>query len=70
MCFDRLTMQFPRGQKSFLETLALASPTTEELKTIQGEEYIWRFLNPEQSFLDLKFTKKEIKTCRNKLLKL
>jgi hypothetical protein len=55
-------------EKSFLETLALASPTTEELKTIQGEEYIWRFLNPEQSFLDLKFTKKEIKT--NDLLKI
>ena len=55
-------------EKSFLETLALASPTPEELKTIQGEEYIWRFLNPEQSFLDLKFTKKEIKT--NDLLKI
>ena len=55
-------------EKSFLETLTLASPTPEELKTIQGEEYIWRFLNPEESFLDLKFTKKEIKT--NDLLKI
>ena len=55
-------------EKSFLETLALASPTPEELKTIQGEEYIWRFLNPEQSFLDLKFTKKKIET--NDLLKI
>ena len=55
-------------EKTYLETLALASPTPEELKSIQGEEYIWRFLNPEQSFLDLKFTKKEIKT--NDLLKI
>ncbi|MGB2434535.1 MAG: c-type cytochrome domain-containing protein, partial [Flavobacteriaceae bacterium] len=28
-------------EKTYLETLALASPTPEELKTIQGEEYIW-----------------------------
>ena len=55
-------------EKTYLETLALASPTPEELKTIQGEEYIWRFLNPEQSFLDLKFTKKKIET--NDLLKI
>ena len=55
-------------EKSFLETLDLASPTPDELKSIEGEEYIWRFLNPEQSFLDLKFTKEEIKT--NDLLKI
>ena len=55
-------------EKTYLETLALDSPTPEELKTIQGEEYIWRFLNPEQSFLDLKFTKKKIET--NDLLKI
>lgn len=55
-------------EKTYLETLVLASPTPEELKTIQGEEYIWRFLNPEQSFLDLKFTKKKIET--NDLLKI
>ena len=55
-------------EKTYLETLALASPTPEELKNIQGEEYIWRFLNPEQSFLDLKFTKKKIET--NDLLKI
>ena len=55
-------------EKTYLETLALASPTPEELKSIQGEEFIWRFLNPEQSFLDLKFTKKEIET--NDLLKI
>jgi uncharacterized membrane protein len=55
-------------EKTYLETLALASPTPEELKTIQGEEYIWRFLNPEQSFLDLKFTKKKIE--KNDLLKI
>lgn len=55
-------------EKTYLETLALTSPTPEELKTIQGEEYIWRFLNPEQSFLDLKFTKKKIET--NDLLKI
>ena len=55
-------------EKTYLETLTLASPTPEELKSIQGEEFIWRFLNPEQSFLDLKFTKKEIET--NDLLKI
>ena len=55
-------------EKTYLETLALATPTPEELKSIQGEEFIWRFLNPEQSFLDLKFTKKEIET--NDLLKI
>ena len=55
-------------EKTYLETLALASPTPEELKPIQGEEFIWRFLNPEQSFLDLKFTKKVIET--NDLLKI
>ena len=54
-------------EKSFLETLALP-PHPRRLKTIQGEEYIWRFLNPEQSFLDLKFTKKKIET--NDLLKI
>ena len=47
-------------EKTYLETLTLSSPSQEELKSIEGEEYIWRFLNPEQSFLDLKFTKKKI----------
>ncbi|MEC8636852.1 MAG: hypothetical protein VXX99_05560, partial [Bacteroidota bacterium] len=56
------------SEKAFLDTLDLSSPTPDELKSIEGEEYIWRFLNPEQSFLDLKFTKEEIKT--NDLLKI
>ena len=54
-------------EKTFLETLTLSSPSQEDLKSIEGEEYIWRFLNPEQSFLDLKFTKKKIEI--NDLLK-
>ena len=54
-------------EKTYLETLILSSPSQEELKSIEGEEYIWRFLNPEQSFLDLKFTKKKIEI--NDLLK-
>ena len=54
-------------EKTFLETLTLSSPSKEDLKSIEGEEYIWRFLNPEQSFLDLKFTKKKIEI--NDLLK-
>ena len=54
-------------EKTYLETLTLTSPSQEELKSIEGEEYIWRFLNPEQSFLDLKFTKKKIEI--NDLLK-
>ena len=54
-------------EKTYLETLTLSSPSQEELKSIEGEEYIWRFLNPEQSFLDLKFTKKKIEI--NDLLK-
>ena len=54
-------------EKTYLETLTLPSPSQEELKSIEGEEYIWRFLNPEQSFLDLKFTKKKIEI--NDLLK-
>ena len=54
-------------EKTFLETLTLSSPSQEDLKSIEGEEYIWRFLNPEQSFLDLKFTKKKI--AINDLLK-
>mgnify|MGYP001258391025 FL=1 len=54
-------------EKTYLETLSLSSPSQEDLKLIEGEEYIWRFLNPEQSFLDLKFTKKKIEI--NDLLK-
>ena len=54
-------------EKTYLETLTLSSPSHEQLKSIEGEEYIWRFLNPEQSFLDLKFTKKKIEI--NDLLK-
>ncbi len=54
-------------EKTYLETLTLSSPSQEELKSIEGEQYIWRFLNPEQSFLDLKFTKKKIEI--NDLLK-
>ena len=54
-------------EKTYLETLSLSSPSQEDLKSIEGEEYIWRFLNPEQSFLDLKFTKKKIEI--NDLLK-
>ena len=54
-------------EKTYLETLTLSSPSQEELKSNEGEEYIWRFLNPEQSFLDLKFTKKKIEI--NDLLK-
>ena len=49
-------------EKTFLETLKLASPSPERLNSIQGEKYFFRYLNPEQSFMDLKFTKKEIKT--------
>ena len=54
-------------EKTYLETLTLSSPSQGELKSIEGEQYIWRFLNPEQSFLDLKFTKKKIEI--NDLLK-
>jgi len=49
-------------EKTYLETLILASPTLDQLKSIEEKKYIWRFLNPEQSFLDLKFTKNQIKT--------
>jgi uncharacterized membrane protein len=49
-------------EKTYLETLTLAPPTPEQFQSIEGEKYIWRFLNPEQSFLDLKFTKKQIET--------
>lgn len=49
-------------EKTYLEILTLASPTPEQFQYIGGEKYIWRFLNPEQSFLDLKFTKKQIET--------
>ena len=49
-------------EKTYLETLILASPTLDQLKSIEERKYIWRFLNPEQSFLDLKFTKNQIKT--------
>ena len=49
-------------EKTYLETLKLDSPTPEKLQSVQGEKYSWRFLNPEQSFMDLKFTKKQIET--------
>jgi len=49
-------------EKTYLETLKLDSPTPQKLQSVQGEKYSWRFLNPEQSFMDLKFTKKQIET--------
>ena len=50
-------------EKSFLETLKLTALTPNDLKALAGENYIWRFLNPEKSFLDVKFSAKIIQTA-------
>lgn len=50
-------------EKTYLETLQLASIATSDLKVLEDEKYMWRFLNPEESFLDVKFTAKKIETA-------
>ena len=50
-------------EKSYLETLKLTALSSKDLKTLENEKYTWRFLNPEQSFLDVKFTAKMIQTA-------
>ena len=55
-------------EKTFLESLVLAPLSPKELQVISEEKFIWRFLNAEESFLDLKFTGKIIET--NDLLNL
>ena len=59
-------MEFQYGldlrEKSFLETLKLTALNPNDLKALSGENYIWRFLNPEESFLDVKFSGKIIQT--------
>ena len=49
-------------EKTFLETLVLDALSPEKLQALGDEKFIWRFLNAEESFLDLKFTGKIIKT--------
>lgn len=55
-------------EKSYLETLSLNSPAASDLNALNPEKYLWRFLNPEESFLDLKFTAKKIE--KNDLIEL
>jgi len=43
-----------------LETLKLPALSSDDLNGLNGEKYIWRFLNAEESFLDVKFTAKTI----------
>lgn len=50
-------------EKTYLETLQLASIASSDLKVLEDEKYMWRFLNPEESFLDVKFTAKKIETA-------
>jgi uncharacterized membrane protein len=47
-------------EKTYLETLQLTSLSPSDLKILGDEKYMWRFLNPEESFLDVKFTAKKI----------
>ena len=49
-------------EKSYLETLELRALSQNDLKALEDERYIWRFLNPEESFLDVKFSAKKIQT--------
>ena len=49
-------------EKTYLETLTLTPPSPNDLEAINGEKYAWRFINPEESFLDVKFTAKKIET--------
>jgi uncharacterized membrane protein len=55
-------------EKSFLETLKLSPPAPSLLKTLDTEKYIWRFINAEQSFLDIKFSGKYIELADLKRL--
>ncbi len=48
-------------EKSYLETLKLRTLSSSQLKILEGEKYMWSFLNPEESFLDLKFTAKKLR---------
>ena len=52
--------KFDLREKSYLETLKLPALSSNDLNGLNGEKYIWRFLNPEESFLDVKFTAKII----------
>ena len=47
-------------EKSYLETLKLPALSPNDLKSFDADKYIWRFLNAEESFLDVKFTAKAI----------
>ena len=47
-------------EKSYLETLKLPALSPNDLKSFDADKYIWRFLNAEESFLDVKFTAKTI----------
>ncbi len=47
-------------EKTFLESLILAPLSSKKIQGISEEKFIWRFLNAEESFLDLKFTGKII----------
>ncbi|MEC7173957.1 MAG: c-type cytochrome domain-containing protein [Bacteroidota bacterium] len=47
-------------EKTYLETLKLPGLSSEELNGLNDEKFIWRFLNAEKSFLDVKFTAKTI----------
>jgi uncharacterized membrane protein len=50
-------------EKSYLETLTLTPPAPSDLEAINGEKFSWRFINPEESFLDVKFTQKKIENA-------
>ncbi|MGA0374040.1 MAG: c-type cytochrome domain-containing protein [Flavobacteriaceae bacterium] len=52
--------KFDLREKTYLETLKLPGLSSEELNGLNDEKFIWRFLNAEKSFLDVKFTAKTI----------
>ena len=52
--------KFDLRKKTYLETLKLPGLSSEELNGLNDEKFIWRFLNAEKSFLDVKFTAKTI----------
>jgi len=52
--------KFDLREKTYLETLKLPGLSSEELNGLNDEKIIWRFLNAEKSFLDVKFTAKTI----------
>ena len=55
-------------EKSFLETLKLDPPSKTSLKALEEDKFMWRFLNPEESFLDITYTRNTIE--KNDLISL